>query len=88
MDAGANFGAGSRRMWDGSANYIAYNINLPDNSGPWGDPGYGDTFPTGNVWTGTGTNASLPFNVRGSVTGAAPYAPGSYADQVTVSVHF
>ena len=88
MDAGANFGAASRRMWDGSANYIAYNINLPDNSGAWGDANFDNTFPTGTEWSGTGTNAPLPFNVRGSVTGAGPYVPGSYSDQVTVTVHF
>lgn len=88
MDAGSNFGGGSRRMWDNASNYIAYSINLPDNSGPWGDANYDNTFSAGDEWAGTGTNAALSYNVRGAVTGAAPYVPGTYSDQVTVSVHF
>jgi len=89
MDVGSNeAGTGNRQMWDGVGNYITYNINLPDNSGPWGDPGRGDTFPAGNVWNWVGTNTSVAFTVNGSVTSAGPYAPGNYSDLVTVTVNF
>lgn len=88
MDAGGYLNAGSRRMWDGVGNFINYDLTLPNGSGPWGDANYAATFPAGAEWSSVGTNAPLPFTVLGAVTSPSPYVPGSYSDQVTVSVHF
>lgn len=88
LDAGQNFGASRRRMSNGSGAFVPYRL-LKTPSGPeWGDAGFGNTLTAGSPALGTGSGAPQTLTVFGETIQAGTVAPGSYSDQVVVTVHF
>lgn len=82
LNNGANF-SGTRRMADGSGNYVNY--DLYQNTGR--TTAWGTTIGT-NTLAATGTGASVGYTVYGRVPTQTTPAPGNYSDTVTISVTY
>lgn len=87
LDAGANESSAddvsTRRMTDGSGNYVGYNIYTDAPGGTvWGDT------LNSNTLESTGTGVEQSFTVHGRVPAQATPAAGDYADTVTVTVTY
>ena len=94
-DTGVNY-AGSRRMADGSGNYLNYEIYQAVGSGTiFGDTGSSDVGTcagtnAGLAITETGTPLANPHGLvfEGRIPGGQPVPEGSYTDTVTITFFY
>ena len=83
LNNGQNFST-SRRMTDGSGDYISYNVYQDSGySVAWGDIG------SGSELTGTGNGANQASTVYAQIpSGQSPVPAGSYSDVIVVTLNF
>jgi spore coat protein U-like protein len=85
LDSGNNFNTTTRRVSDGSTQFIAY--DLMDSTTLWGDAGMVGATNTWLPVTGTGTGAPISHAITATLS-AAVVAPAAFSDTVNVTVHY
>ena len=94
LGLGSNATGSTRRMTDGSSNYLTYEAYQPPNS----TPGTACSYSSPTVWGTSGSNLFTPaaapnknartYNVCGSLFAAQDVPAGSYTDTVVATVNF
>jgi len=90
LDAGLHFFA-ERRIDDGAGHFRSYHLYKDaGHSQLWGDSDYAGSYAAGTSLATTGTGTWQSFTVHGSSPAhtAAANPPGTYADTVTVTIHY
>jgi spore coat protein U-like protein len=84
LGLGSNASGSTRRMSDGSGNYLTYEVYKDSgHTTVWGDAGAGLLSPVAAP-----SKAARNFTVYGRVTSNQDVAAGNYADTVVASVNF
>lgn len=94
LDLGANASGSTRRMTDGSSNFLTYEAYQPPNT----TPGSACSYSSPTVWGTSGANLFTPaaapsksgrtYNVCGRVPAAQDLPAGSFTDTVVATVNF
>ncbi len=92
LNAGNQYDLGARWISDGatSPNYVRYDLYQDLSLAiPWGDSGFGNTFPSASPLVDIGSGVLQSHTVYGSIPGiGTSQPPGDYADIVLVTVHY
>jgi spore coat protein U-like protein len=91
LDAGQNPDGDARRVTNGSGAFVTYGLYGDASLAPgslWGDKSFGDTYFTGSTKSGTGDGTDQSHAVFGAMNLYGSNPPGTYTDQVVVTVHF
>ena len=84
LDLGSNASGSTRRLTDGSSNYLTYELYQDSGrSTVWGNSGAGLFTPVAAP-----SKASRAFTAYGRVAGAQDVPAGTYTDTVTATVNF
>ncbi|HKI98183.1 MAG TPA: spore coat protein U domain-containing protein [bacterium] len=86
MDAGLHFGAGWRRVSDGT-NFATYGI-FKAGGAEWGDNDFANTYIFGSSVGATGTGTTDTHTMTAYVLSGQAVPVGTYTDTVLVSVYF
>jgi spore coat protein U-like protein len=94
LGLGSNASGSTRRMTDGSSNYLTYEAYQPPNN----TPGTACSYSSPTVWGTSGANLFTPaaapskaartYNVCGQVASGQDLPSGTYNDTVVASVNF
>jgi spore coat protein U domain-containing protein, fimbrial subunit CupE1/2/3/6 len=94
LDLGLNASGSTRRMTDGSGNFLTYEAYQPPNN----TPGSACSYTTPTVWGTSGANLFTPavapskaariYNVCGEVAAGQDLPSGTYNDTILATVNF
>ncbi len=94
LGLGSNASGSTRRMTDGSSNFLTYEAYQPPNT----TPGTACSYASPTVWGTAGANLFTPaaapnrnarnYNVCGQIPAAQDLPSGSYTDTVVATVNF